>query len=144
MSETTATTGAPAGRAIPAPHVSTPPTRPSSAVPDLSICVIGEEGSGTAAIPLVDRSCLEDTWRPDEYACVTTRGYKGKPLDVYVYDPKLGSEWTTQQRSLYDKVERLMASNRLVRVAQAGSDRQYLLIRLQLEKTTEKLRQVCR
>ena len=75
-----------------------------------------------------------------------TRGNKGKPLEgpyvVAAMDPKLVASWTPQQRSLFAKVEKLLLSNRLARLANAGTERQFLLSRLQIDKTANKLRQV--
>ena len=64
-----------AGGAVPvAPHpapIAPPPLRASQSANDATICVMtGEEGAATSSVHLVDRSFLEDTWRPDGVFCV--------------------------------------------------------------------------
>lgn len=107
-----------------------------------NIVIVGEEGNGTSTIPLVDRSFLDDTWRPDEYAFLATRGHKGKPLDATDAEPSFGADWSPQQLALYLNATRLLNVNRVQRLACVTDERQHLLTKLQIDKSSEKLRQV--
>lgn len=118
-------------------------TRPSMFTTENVLSVVSEDVGSAAAIPLVDRSFLDDPWRTDDYPFVTTRGYKGKPLESREVDPTFGLDWSGQQRTYYRRVEALLSANRAMRLAHIGAERQFLLTKLQIIKSADKLRQVC-
>eukprot|EP00124_Ichthyophonus_hoferi_P001866 Ihof_evm6s110 gene=Ihof_evmTU6s110 len=118
--------------------ISKPHTGHSYSKSDINILSDCDNGPSSQP-PLIDRSFISDPWRPDDYTCLVT--HKGRSLDDDLPDVSTLS-WTRPQSQLFGQVLSLLESNRLARLVFQDSDREFLLTRVQIEKTSEKLRKV--